>query len=91
MGVELELYLLLVLFTLGSSIFAVFEVETPWWRKALKLFTCHGGHAGGLSGGWTSRVVGADFGGWCGFDRPLRMVPEKRHPSALCDTPSQVL
>ena len=38
MGVELELYLLLVLFTLGSSIFAVFEVETPWWRKALKLF-----------------------------------------------------
>ena len=29
MGVELELYLLLVLFTLGSSIFAVFEVETP--------------------------------------------------------------
>ena len=38
MGVELELFLLLVLFTLGSSIFAVFEVETPWWRKALKLF-----------------------------------------------------
>ena len=38
MGVELELYLLLVLFTLGSSIFAVFKVETPWWRKALKLF-----------------------------------------------------
>ena len=36
MGVELELYVLLALLTLGSSIFAVFEVETPRWRKALK-------------------------------------------------------
>ena len=38
MGVELELYVLLVLLTLGSSVFSVFEVETPWWRKALKWF-----------------------------------------------------
>ena len=36
MGVELELGVLLVLLTLGSSIFAVFEVETPAWRKTLK-------------------------------------------------------
>ncbi len=36
MGIELELLVLLVLMTLGSSIFAVFEVETPRWRKALK-------------------------------------------------------
>ena len=36
MGIELELLVLLVLMTLGSSIFAVFKVETPRWRKALK-------------------------------------------------------
>ena len=36
MGVELELYVLLAVLILGSSIFAVFEVETAWWRKALK-------------------------------------------------------
>ncbi len=36
MGIELELYVLLALLTLGSSIFAVFEVETPRWRKVLK-------------------------------------------------------
>ena len=36
MGIELELLVLLVLMTLGSSIFAVFEVETPRWRKVLK-------------------------------------------------------
>ncbi len=36
MGVELELYVLLVILTVGSSVFAVFEVETPWWRKLLK-------------------------------------------------------
>ena len=36
MGVELELYVLLALMTLGMSMFAVFEVETPRWRKVLK-------------------------------------------------------
>ena len=36
MGIELELYVLLILLTLGSSVFAVFEVETPPWRKTLK-------------------------------------------------------
>ena len=41
MGIELELFVLLVLFILGSSIFAVFEVETPAWRKVLKwLIVC---------------------------------------------------
>ena len=32
MGIELELYVLIGLLSLGSSIFAVFEVETPRWR-----------------------------------------------------------
>ena len=42
MGVELELYILLALVILGSSVFAVFEVETPRWRKALKWFLVSG-------------------------------------------------
>ena len=36
MGVELELYVLLAIVILGTSVFAVFEVETPRWRKVLK-------------------------------------------------------
>ena len=36
MGVELELGVLLALSILGQSTFAVFEVETPAWRKVLK-------------------------------------------------------
>ena len=43
MGVELELYVLLAILILGSSIFAVFEVETARWRKALKLLIVSGG------------------------------------------------
>jgi hypothetical protein len=46
MGVELELYALLILLTLGSSIFAVFEVETPMWRKVLKWLIVIGGTVG---------------------------------------------
>lgn len=33
---ELELGVLLAIAILGGAGFAVFEVETPWWRKALK-------------------------------------------------------
>lgn len=36
MGIELELAVLLVLVTVGASGFAVFEVETPVWRKLVK-------------------------------------------------------
>ena len=36
MGIELELFVLLILVTAGASIFDVFEVETPAWCKALK-------------------------------------------------------
>ena len=42
MGIELELLFLLVLMTLGTSFFAVFEVETPGWRKMTKWFLVHG-------------------------------------------------
>ncbi len=36
MGVELELYVVLAILILGASVGAVFEVETPRWRKVLK-------------------------------------------------------
>ena len=36
MGVELELYVLLLILLVGTSVFAVFEVETARWRKVLK-------------------------------------------------------
>lgn len=36
MGIELELSVLLVIAVVGSGAFAVFEVETPAWRKILK-------------------------------------------------------
>ncbi len=35
-GIELELAVLLVIAILGPAVFAIFEVETPWWRKALR-------------------------------------------------------
>ena len=46
MGIELELYVLIGLLALGSSIFAVFEVETPRWRKVLKWLIVVGGTVG---------------------------------------------
>ena len=46
MGIELELYVLIGLLTLGASIFAVFEVETPRWRKVLKWLIVVGGTVG---------------------------------------------
>jgi hypothetical protein len=36
MGIELELIVLLAIAIAGPAIFAVFEVETPAWRKLLK-------------------------------------------------------
>lgn len=35
-GIELELTVLLFLSVLGSGVFAVFEIETPAWRKVVK-------------------------------------------------------
>lgn len=46
MGLELELVVLLAIQTLGTSVFAVFEVETPAWRKALKWLIVIGGTMG---------------------------------------------
>ena len=46
MGVELELAILIVTMSLGTSFFAVFEVETPGWRKLTKWLIVHGGTVG---------------------------------------------
>ena len=46
MGVDLELYVLLGLVILGSSVFAVFEIETARWRLALKWFILCAGTVG---------------------------------------------
>ena len=43
MGIELELAVLLGILLLGSTTFAVFEVETPAWRKILKWSIVVGG------------------------------------------------
>ena len=42
-GIEVELVALLVLQTLGTTIFARFEVETPVWRRLTKWFLLIGG------------------------------------------------
>ena len=90
MGVELELGVLLAVAIVGQSTFAVFEVETPAWRKVLKwtlvsvltlLIYARGGHwallvpaVGGL--------LGAGFHlWWCRRQgiHPLRATPRRRY------------
>ena len=90
MGIELELAVLLLMVTLGASIFAAFEVETPGWRKVLKWLLIQGGTIGlfylvghwalvlplsGLAVGLTVHFV------WCrrnGID-PLAATPRRRY------------
>ena len=90
MRIELELAVLLLVAVVGQAVFAVFEVETPAWRKILKWALVVGvtlgltpilGHwalvvpiAGGILG-----VVGHTW--WCrknGID-PIRGTPRKRY------------
>jgi hypothetical protein len=35
-GIEIELFVLLAMSVVGQSVFAVFEIETPAWRKIVK-------------------------------------------------------
>ena len=90
MGIELELAVLLAIAVLGQASFAVFEVETPAWRKILKWGIVIGltlaltrviGHwsllvpiAGGIAG-----VVGHTI--WCrrqGID-PIKATPRRKY------------
>ena len=90
MGIELELAVLLAIAVLGQSSFAVFEVETPTWRKVLKW-----GIVIGLTlaltrvvGHWALLLpIGAGIAGvvghtiWCrrnGID-PVRATPRRKY------------
>ena len=90
MGIELEWFTLLVVHVLGTSIFGVFEVETPWWRLATKwgAVTALTWVVFRLFGHWAMAVVlfPALVGGvvhfrWCarhGID-PWRATPRKTY------------
>jgi hypothetical protein len=90
MGIELDLAVLLAIAVIGPAFFAVFEVETPGWRKLLKWALVIGvtlglsarvGHwallvplLGGLAG-ITAHFV------WCrrhGID-PVRATPRRKY------------
>ncbi len=90
MGIELELAVLLGISIVGPAIFAVFEVETPWWRKVFKwtIITAVtlGLHA--FVGHWALVIpvglgavgVGVHFW-WCraqGID-PVRALPRRKY------------
>ena len=90
MGVELELIVLLALTTLGTSLFAVFEVETPAWRKILKWSLLHGltlwlftavGHWA-LALPLVAGLAGAVFHfAWCQKNgiHPIHATPRRRY------------
>ena len=90
MGIELELSVLLLVQTLGHSIFDPFEVETPAWRKITKwlvvaLITVA---VYRWAGHWALLVpaIGAGIGGtvhfvWCrknGID-PIHATPRRKY------------
>lgn len=90
LGIEVELGVLLALSILGTSFFAVFEVETPGWRKALKWGILSGATLGlrALVGHWAlllplfGAIAGLGFHlWWCarhGID-PISATPRRRY------------
>jgi hypothetical protein len=90
MGIELELGVLLGIAIVGPSIFAVFEVETPAWRKILKWGIVAGLTLGlyAVVGHWAlalplaAGVAGTTFHFvWCRRHgiQPLRATPRRRY------------
>ncbi len=89
-GVELELVVLIVIMILASSFFAVFEVETPAWRKLTKWLVVTGGTVGlySLVGHWALAfpAAAAVLGGtvhlvWCRRNgiHPFRATPRRKY------------
>jgi dolichyl-phosphate-mannose--protein O-mannosyl transferase len=90
MGIELELFVLLVFAVLGQSTFARFEIETPASRKIFKWLSIIGLTLGlyRLVGHWALLLpVGVGIAGttfhvvWCrrnGID-PLRATPARKY------------
>ena len=90
MGLELELVVLLVISVVGQSAFAVFEVETPVWRKILKWSIVIGGTVGlyAAVGHWSLAFpLAAGTAGivfhfvWCHRHEidPFRATPRRRY------------
>src|SRR5689334_5726485 len=89
-GIEIELLVLLAIAIVGPGVFAVFEIETPWWRKVLKwtlmsaltlaLYRAIGHWALALPVGLG--LLGATFHvWWCrkhGID-PIHATPRRRY------------
>ena len=90
MGIEIELAVLLAVAVMGQSTFAVFEVETPAWRKVLKWAIVIGLTLGltPMIGHWslvlpiTAGIAGVvDHTTWCrrhGID-PIHGTPRRRY------------
>jgi hypothetical protein len=90
MGIELELFVLLVFAVLGQSTFARFEIETPASRKIFKWLSLIGLTLGlyRLIGHWALLLpLGLGVAGttfhvvWCrrnGID-PLRATPARKY------------
>ena len=90
MGIELELVVLLAVAIVGPAIFAVFELETAWWRKVLKwtLLSLLTLALYRLVGHWALVLpLGAGLAGlsfhfwWCRKQgiHPLRATPRQRY------------
>jgi hypothetical protein len=90
MGIELELFMLLVLQLLGTEIFGEFERGTPAGRKVLKWAIVHGLTIGlyFVIGHWALLIAPtlAALGltvhfAWCGKNGidPLRATPRRKY------------
>lgn len=90
MGIELEWLTLFVMCALGNSVFGVFEIETAWWRRALKWALVAGLTAAvfSVAGHWAllAAVIPAGVGltfhfAWCRKNgiHPLRATPRRRY------------
>lgn len=87
---QLELAVLLALAIVGPGVFAVFEVETPAWRKILKWTMITGltlglatlvGHWSLLLPAWAAVAGLAFHWSWCRRHgiHPLRATPRRRY------------
>jgi hypothetical protein len=89
-GIELELAVLLAVAIVGPAVFAVFELETAWWRKVLKWALLSVLTLGlyRIAGHWALLLpLGAGLAGlgvhfwWCRKQgiHPLRATPRQRY------------
>jgi len=87
---EIELFTLFILHTVGSSIFKKFAAETPWWQSTLKWMIVFGitwllytyfGHAASLSFLGLIVIAALTFHfSWCARNsiHPIKATPVKK-------------